>query len=407
MENRRVVVTGIGSISALGKTVGETWQNVVDCNSGIAPITMTDMSNIRFKKGAQVKEYDPLNYFTEKETDLIDRFAQFGVIAAREAVQDCGIEWTDKLKDSTCVIMGTSIGGQETSEASFYSLFKENKNRVNLFTIPRIMPNAAASHITMQFGITGFAYTISTACASSNHAIGNAFWMVRSGMCDMAVTGGSETPLNFGFLKAWEALRVVDPETCRPFSKDRQGMVLGEGGAVLILETLEAALQRGAEIHAEIVGFGMSSDATHITKPDQKGPEKAMRMALNDASLSSDKIDYINAHGTGTLANDSLETAAIKAVFGDHSKKLAVSSTKSLHGHVLGGTSAIEAVISASALKYQVYPPTANYTVPDPECDLDVVPNQSRKGEMNYAMSNSFAFGGLNAVLVFKKWDGR
>jgi len=259
----------------------------------------------------------------------------------------------------------------------------------------------------MQFGITGFAYTISTACASSNHAIGNAFWMVRSGMCDMAVTGGSETPLNFGFLKAWEALRVVDPETCRPFSKDRQGMVLGEGGAVLILETLETALQRGAEIHAEIVGFGMSSDATHITKPDQKGPEKAMRMALNDASLSSDKIDYINAHGTGTLANDSLETAAIKAVFGDHSKKLAVSSTKSLHGHVLGGTSAIEAVITASALKYQVYPPTANYTVPDPECDLDIVPNQSRKGEMNYAMSNSFAFGGLNAVLVFKKWDGR
>lgn len=406
MQNRRVVVTGIGSISALGKTVVETWQNVVDCKSGIAPITMTDMSHIRFKNGGEVKHYNAKNYFTDKEIDLIDRFAQFGVIAAREAVEDCGIKWTDELKDRTCVIMGTSIGGQETTEASFYSLFKENKNRVNLFTIPRIMPNAAASHITMQFGITGFAYTISTACASSNHAIGNAFWMVKSGMCDMAVTGGSETPINFGFLKAWEALRVVDPETCRPFSKDRQGMILGEGGAVLILETLDAAIKRDAKIHAEIVGFGMSSDATHITKPDQNGPEKAMRMALKDASLSPDKIDYINAHGTGTLANDSLETAAIKAVFGDHSKKLAVSSTKSLHGHVLGGTSAIEAVITACALKHQVYPPTANYTIPDPECDLDVVPNQSRKGEMNYAMSNSFAFGGLNAVLVFKKWEG-
>jgi nodulation protein E len=406
MQNRRVVVTGMGSISALGKTVAETWQNVVDCKSGIGPITMIDTTDLRFKNGGEVKNYNPLDHFTDKELNLIDRFAQFGVIPAREAVKQSGIEWTDKLKDNCCVIMGTSIGGQETTESSFYSLFKEGKNRVNLFTIPRIMPNAAASHITMQFGITGFAYAISTACASSNHAIGNAFWMVRNGACDMAITGGSETPVNFGFLKAWEALRVVDPETCRPFSKDRQGMILGEGGAILVLETLDAALQRGAEIYAEIIGFGMSSDAGHITKPEQKGPEKAMRMALKDAAISPDKIDYINAHGTGTLANDSLETAAIKAVFGDHSKKLAVSSTKSLHGHVLGGTSAIEAVITSCALKHQVYPPTANYTVLDPECDLDVVPNQSRSGEMNYAMSNSFAFGGLNAVLVFKKWSG-
>lgn len=407
MQNKRVVVTGMGSISALGKTVAETWENVVDCKSGIAPITMTDMSHIRFKNGGEVKDYNAQNYFTEKEIDLIDRFAQFGVIAAREAIQQSGINFTEELADRTCVIMGSSIGGEETTEAAFYSLFKEGKNRVNLFTIPRIMPNAAASHITMQFGITGFAYAISTACASSNHAIGNAFWMVRSGITDMAVTGGSETPLNFGFLKSWEALRVVAPDTCRPFSKDRQGMILGEGGAVLVLETLDAALARGAEIFAEIVGFGMSSDAGHITKPEQKGPEKAMRMALKDAGITPDKIDYINAHGTGTSVNDALETAAIKAVFSDHAKKLAVSSTKSLHGHVLGGTSAIEAVITASALQHQVYPPTANYTVPDPDCDLDVVPNQSRKGEMNYAMSNSFAFGGLNAVLVFKKWDGK
>lgn len=406
MQNTRVVVTGMGSISGVGKTVSETWQNIVDCKSGIAPIENTDMTRLRFKNGGEVKNYDPKNYFSDKEIDLLDRFSQFAVIAAREAVEDANIQWTDKLKDETCVILGTSIGGEDTFETAFKNLYKENKNMVNLLSIPRIMPNASASHITMEFGITGFAYAISTACASSNHAIGNAFWMVRNGTCDMAVTGGSETPLNFGFLKAWEALRVVAPDTCRPFSQDRKGMILGEGGAILILEPLDSALKRGAEIHAEIVGFGMSSDASHITMPNQKGAEKAMRMALKDAGITPDKIDYINAHGTGTLANDSLETAAIKAVFGEHSKKLAVSSTKSLHGHVLGGTSAVEAVITSLALKHQVYPPTANYSIPDPECDLDVVPNKSRSGEMNYAMSNSFAFGGLNAVLVFKKWNG-
>ena len=404
MQKKRVVITGIGCISAIGKTTDETWQNVLDCNSGIGPLSDTSLDNLRFKNVAEVKNYDPQKYFSLKETDLIDRFAQFAVIAAREAVEKANINWKDDLKERTCVITGTSIGGQQTMENAYVNLYKENKKGVNLFSIPKIMPNASASHITMQFGITGFAYTISTACASSNHAIGNAFWMVRNGMCDMAITGGSETPLSFGFLKAWEALRVVDPVTCRPFSKDRQGLILGEGGAMLVLETLDSALARGAEIYAEILGFGMSSDAVHITKPDQKGPEKAMQMALNDADLSPEKIDYINAHGTGTLANDSLETAAIKSVFGEHTKNLAVSSTKSLHGHILGGTSAVEAIITALALKNQVLPPTANYTQPDPECDLDVVPNKSRPGNIKFAMSNSFAFGGLNAVLVFGKY---
>ena len=406
MEKTRVVITGLGSISGLGKTVSETWENVVNGKSGIAPVTITDMTRLRFKNGSEVKDYKASDYFSEKEIDLLDRFAQLALIAAKEAVSDADIQWTDELKERTCVIMGTSIGGEETTEAAFADLYREGRNRVNLFTIPRVMPNAAASHITMQFGITGFAYTISTACASANHAIGNAFWMVRSGICDIAITGGSETPLNFGFLKGWEALRVVDPDTCRPFSKDRQGMILGEGGAVLVLETMESALKRGAKIHAEIIGFGMSSDASHITKPDIKGPENAMRWALRDAGVSPDTIDYINAHGTGTLVNDSMEIAAIKNVFGEHSKKLAVSSSKSMHGHVLGGTSAIEAVITVMGLQNQVYPPTANYNEPDPECDLDVVPNKSRSGKMDYALSNSFAFGGLNAVLVFRKWAG-
>ena len=402
--NRRVVITGVGAICGIGNNAGEVWQNVVDCESGIATVTGFDMSDVRFKNGSEVKLYDPLLHFTPKQTDVMDKFCQFAVIAAREAVADANIEWTDELKETTCVITGAGIGGQDSQEDAFRNLYKENINRVPLFTIPRIMPNAGASQITMEFGITGFAYTISTACASSNHAIGNAFWMIRNGVMDMAITGGSETPFSYGFLKSWEALRVIAQDTCRPFSKDRQGMILGEGGAMLVLELLESAVARKAKIYAEIVGFGMSSDASHITKPDQKGPEKAMKMAIKDAGIEAFEINYINAHGTGTTVNDSLEVAAIKSVFGDHASQLAISSTKSLHGHILGGTSAVEAVITTLALKNQVFPPTANYTTADPLCDLDVVPNASRKGEINYAMSNSFAFGGLNAVLVFKRY---
>lgn len=404
MQNR-VVITGLGVVCGLGRSVPEFWQNTVEGRSGIGPLLSLDMSNVRFKNGSEVKGYDPQQHFAKKELDFMDKVSQFGVLAARQAVEDAGIEWTDERKRRTCVITGTSIGGQDSQEDIFTVLYKEGRDRAPLFTIPRIMPNAAASHITMQYGITGFSYTVSTACSSSNHAIGNAFWALRNGVCDMAITGGSEIPLSFGFLKAWEALRVVAPDTCRPFSKDRQGMVLGEGGAMLVLETLVSAQKRGAKIYGEIVGFGMSSDASHITKPNQTGAEAAMQMALDDAGISPDKIDYINAHGTGTMVNDAMETAAIKTVFNGHAYKLAISSTKSLHGHVLGGTSAIEAVATTLALHNQVLPPTANYNEPDPECDLDVVPNQSRAARIDYALSNAFAFGGLNAVIAFKKWN--
>ena len=400
--SRRVVITGLGAICGLGSNVEEMWGKVVKGESGIAPVTCFDMTQLRFRNGSDVKGYDPLKYYTPKQVDVMDKFAQFALIAAREAVADANIVWTDELKENSCVITGAGIGGQDSQEDAFVNLFKFHSNRVNLFTIPRIMPNAGASHITMDFGITGFAYTISTACASSNHAIGNAYWMIRNGVADMAITGGSETPFSLGFLRSWEVLRVIAPDTCRPFSKDRQGMILGEGGAMLVLETYESAIARGANIYAEIVGFGMSSDASHITKPDQKGPERAMKMAIRDAGIEPSQVDYINAHGTGTSINDSLEVAAIRSVFGEHANSLAISSTKSLHGHILGGTSAVEAVITALALKHQVFPPTANYTTPDPACDLDVVPNNSRKGKMDYAISNSFAFGGLNAVIVLK-----
>jgi nodulation protein E len=405
MNQRRVMITGLGTICSLGKNAGELWQNIQDCKSAIGPIESMEMDRIRFKNGAEVKNYGPLAHFKQRELDLLDKYTQFGVIAAREAVRDANIEWTDELRSKTCVITGTSIGGQDSHDEVFRQLYREKKERVNLFAIPRIMPNAVASHITMEFGITGFAYTISTACASSNHAIGNAFWMVRNGVCDMAVTGGSEVPISFGFLKSWEAIRTVAPDTCRPFSKGRQGMILGEGAAMLVLETLESAEKRGAKIYGEVIGFGMSSDASHITKPNQTGAEAAIKMALSDARIDPGKIDYINAHGTGTQVNDVMETNAIKSVFGDHARKLAVSATKSLHGHALGATSAIEAVTTALALKNQVLPPTANYLEQDPECDLDIVPNAAREGKIRYALSNAFAFGGLNAVIAFKNAD--
>ena len=243
------------------------------------------MTTVRFKNGADIKDYQPLDHFSPKQFDLLDKFSQFALIAARQAIADANITWTDELKLRTCIITGSSIGGADSIAEAFKSVYEEGKTRVPLFTIPKIMPNAGASQISMEFGIKGFAYTISTACASSNHAIGNAYWMVRNGVADMAITGGTETPFNLGFLKAWEAIRVVDENTCRPFSKNRLGMILGEGGGMLVLEKLENALARGAKIYAEVVGFGMSSDASHITKPDQDGPERAMKMALDDSGI--------------------------------------------------------------------------------------------------------------------------
>ena len=404
MQPRRVVITGLGAITPIGNSVADLWQNVVQGKPGIAPIQLVDGNHVRIPMTAEVKNYNPLNHFDERSLDQIDRFSQFALIAAREAVADAGITWTDELLHRTCVITGTGIGGQETMEKTFTDLYKEHKSRTHSLTVPRIMPNAAGSLITMEFGIKGMCYTISTACASSNHALGNAFWLIRNNLADMAITGGSEAPISFGCLKAWEAIRVVSADTCRPFSKNRSGMILGECGAMLVLESLDQALNRNAKIYAEITGFGMSSDAGHITRPSQDGAERAMKMALEDGGILPDQIDYINAHGTGTPANDAMETAAIKNVLGQQAYKLSVSSTKSLHGHALGGTSAQEAVITCLAIKNQILPPTANFDEPDPECDLDIVPNQSRPANIRYALSNAFAFGGLNAVVAFKQW---
>ena len=404
MEPRRVVITGTGVISAIGNNTTDFWNSIVDCKSGISPYQHPFADQIRFKNGADVKNFDGTQYLEKGDLDLMDRFAQFAVVAAKEAVQQSGFTFNEENKYRTAVICGTSIGGVHAQEQSYFELYRENKSRVHPLSIPKTMPNGAASNISMQLGITGPVYAISTACASSNHAIGNAFWLIRNGVCDQAIAGGSETPFTYTFLKAWEAIRVVAPDTCRPFSKTRQGMILGEGAGMLMMETLESAQQRGATILAEIVGFGMTSDASHITKPDQQGAEQAMRMALRDGNIQPEQVGYINAHGTGTLVNDSMEVAAIKNVFGDHANHLSISSTKSLHGHALGATSSLEAIATLMALKEGILPPTANFEEKDEACDIDVIPNASKKKEIQYALSNAFAFGGLNAVLAFKKW---
>ncbi len=406
MNGRRVVVTGTGVVSAIGLNTAAFWDSIVNCRSGIGPYSAVDPSQIRFKHGAEVKGFDPSALLDRSSLDMMDRFAQFAVVAAKEAVHAAGLDINEENAHRTAVITGTSIGGVVAQEQSYYDLYKENKSRVHPLSIPKTMPNGAASNVSMQLGITGPVYTISTACASSNHAIGNAFWLIRSGICDQALAGGSETPFTYTFLKAWEAIRVVAPDTCRPFSKTRQGMILGEGGAMLVLESLESAQKRGANILAEIVGFGMTSDASHITKPDQKGAERAMKLALEDARITLDQIDYINAHGTGTLVNDSMEVAAVKSVFGAHAGTLAMSGTKSLHGHALGATSSLEAIATVMAMQHHILPPTANFEEKDEACDIDVVPNASREKQIRYALSNAFAFGGLNAVLAFKKWEG-
>jgi nodulation protein E len=401
---RRVVITGIGAISALGRNAAEFWSSLEQGRSGIAPIESPELSTLRFRNGAEVRGYNSNCYFPEKQADYIDRFAQFAVIAAREAIQDSGIEWDQATREWTGIVTGSCVGGQSTEDIGFVELYQRGRPRVNPLTIPRIMGNAGASQISIEFGITGPSYNISTACSSSNHAIGQAYWMVRGGGAEMAITGGSEAIFSMGFLKAWEAMRVVSPDTCRPFSKDRTGMILGEGGAMLVLEPLERARARGARIYGEIVGFGMSADASHITQPSAEGAARAMRGALRDAGLAAEQVGYINAHGTATLANDPTETAAIRAVFGAHADRLAVSSTKSMHGHALGAAGALEGVATVLALRNGVLPPTANYREADPECNLDVIPNQSRKADVEVALSNSFAFGGLNAVLAFRKY---
>ncbi|CAN5846058.1 beta-ketoacyl-[acyl-carrier-protein] synthase family protein [soil metagenome] len=401
MQPRRVAVTGVGVISALGRDRCEFWRALSAGQSGIAPIQAVDCAPLNFSNGAEARSYTAAEHFTRQKGEMMDRFAQLGVVAAREAVASAGVEWTEELRERTAVVTGSCVGGQDTLDRGFGELYRDGRTRLHPLTVPRVMASAGASHISMEFGTTGPSYTVSSACASATHALGQAFWMVRQGLTDLAIAGGSEAPFSFGHLKAWDAIRAVAPDTCRPFSRDRKGMILGEGGAMLVLEEWEHAEARGATIIAEVVGFGMSADAQHLTAPSVEGASRAVRAALRDAEIDPERIGYINAHGTGTGANDPMEAATIRAVFGAHADRLAVSSTKSMHGHALGASGGLEAAATVLALQHGIIPPTANFTEADPECDLDVVPNEARHAAVEYALSNSFAFGGLNAVLAF------
>jgi nodulation protein E len=403
---RRVVITGVGVISPIGNNAPDFWESIRACRPGIDFITKADVSQARFRKAGEVKGFVSEEHFDDKSLFWLDLFAQYGIVSAREAVKDSGIEFTDELKDMTGVLTGSCLGGITTEDGLYYKLYVEKVKRQPPISIPKCMSNAAASHISMEFGVTGATLSVSTACSSANHAMGQAFWFVRQGTLDVAIAGGAEAPIAYGNLGAWETMRVVSSDTCRPFSKERSGMVLGEGGAMFIMEELEHARARGAKIYAEIVGFGMSADAHHLTMPLAEGASKAMKLAMKDGGLAPEQVGYINAHGTATQANDSMETAAIRLAFGSHADKLAVSSTKSMTGHSLGAAGAIEAAATILGMHNKILPPTANFISADPECDLDVIPNESRPAEVEAAISNSFAFGGLNAVLAFKSWNG-
>jgi nodulation protein E len=398
----RVVITGAGTINALGGSVPETLQAMREGQLGIGPLQMRDLDRLSVKIGGQIKNFDPEAHFDRQKLALYDRVTQLALLASREAMAQSGLEITEELSETTGVVLGTAAGGMNTWDDNFRSVYEEGKNRVHPFVVPKLMTNAAASHLSMAHNIKGPSLTVSTACASSNHAIGLAFQMVRSGMARVMLSGGADAMLTFGGIKAWEGLRVMSKTACRPFSANRSGMVQGEGAGVFVLETYEGAKARGAEILAELIGFSMTSDAGDIVMPNQHGAVRAIRGALRDARLDPQDIGYINAHGTGTAANDKTECAAVKEAFGAHAPALMMSSTKSMHGHLIGGTGAVELLACLMALRDGVIAPTIGYEQQDPNCALDVVPNVARQAKVTATLSNAFAFGGMNAVLALK-----
>ena len=399
----RVAITGLGCVSALGLDAASFWAALMAGRPAIGPLKTLPTESLNVRIGAEVRDYDPACYFDPKQLTLLDRFAQFAVLAAREAVRDAGLSLAGSRATETAVVLGSGAGGKTSDDEAFFRLYGNREPRVHPTVIPRVMVSSAVSQVTIDLGIRGPAFAVSSACASASHAIGQAFWMVRHGMVRAALAGGSEASFTVGMMKAWESLRVLAPDTCRPFSLNRRGMVLGEGAGVVVLEPLEDARSRGAEIYAELAGFGMSADADHMVQPSAAGAAAAMQAALKDAELPPSRVCYINAHGTGTPSNDATESEAIHRVFGRHAEQLAVSSTKSMHGHALGASGALELAATLLAMRHSRVPPTANFQEPDPRCNLDCVPNVSRPMEVSAALSNSFAFGGLNAVLALRK----
>lgn len=400
--NRRVMITGLGAVSGLGMNVSQFWDALKAGRSAIKPLD-PPMQGVRIGIGAAVPDFDPEKYFSRDELSILDRYSQLAVIAAQEAVNDANLVCGEEILTDAATIIGSGCGGKHTDEATYDQLYKQQRTRAHPLTIPKGMPSAAASMVSFHLGIKGPAFALASACASGSHAIIQGMTMIQSGMIDVALVGASDAPFTYGLMKSWEALRVASSDTCRPFCKDRSGLVLGEGAGMLVLESENHARQRNAHIYAEIVGCGMTSDAGHITRPDVTGISNTMKNALHHAGITPNEVDYINAHGTATQANDVAETEAINRVFGEHAKDLAVSSTKSMHGHALGASSALELVATALAIRHDIIPPTANFTEADEKCNLDYVPNEARHQKVNIAMSNSFAFGGLNAVITLRK----
>ncbi|MBL4711249.1 MAG: beta-ketoacyl-[acyl-carrier-protein] synthase family protein [Gammaproteobacteria bacterium] len=404
MKNRRVVITGLGAISGLGINAEYFWNALKAGRTAIKTLDLP-IENIKMSLGALVPNFDEKKYFTVDELSILDRYSQLAVIAAREAVNDAGLIGNSSILQDAAAIIGSGCGGKHTDEATYDQLYKQKRKRAHPLTIPKGMPSAAASSVSMHLGIKGPAFVLASACASGSHAIIQGMMMIQSGVIDVAIVGASDAPFTYGLLKSWDALRVVSNDTCRPFCADRSGLVLGEGAGILVLESETHAMKRGARIYAEMVGCGMTSDAGHITRPDISGITRAIEKALHHAGFSPNDVDYINAHGTGTIINDATETEAINRVFCHHAKNLAVTSTKAMHGHALGASSALELVATTLALHHGIIPPTVNFTVADEVCDLDYVPNEARVKNINAAISNSFAFGGLNAVIAIKKYN--
>lgn len=400
---KRVVITGAGTINSLGHSVADTLEAMREGRCGISELEFRDVERLSIKIGGQVRGFEAEGRFNRQQMSLYDRFTQFTLTAAKEAIDQSGIEFHGDLAARSGVVLGTAGGGVSTWDDNYRSVYEDGKNRVHPFVVPKLMNNAAASHVSMEHNLKGPSFTVSTACASSNHAMALAFQMVRSGAAPTMITGGSESMLCFGGVKAWEGLRVMSRDACRPFSANRNGMVQGEGAGIFVFEEYEHARARGADILCEVVGFAMSSDASDIVMPSKQGAARAMAGALADARLNADQVCYINAHGTGTAANDKTECAAVADVFGPHADDLMISSTKSMHGHLIGGTGAVELLACIMALRDGVIAPTIGYEEPDPECALDVVPNDAREAKVEVALSNAFAFGGLNAVLALKK----
>ncbi|HXF53578.1 MAG TPA: beta-ketoacyl-[acyl-carrier-protein] synthase family protein [Hyphomicrobiaceae bacterium] len=402
---RRVVVTGLGVVTPIGQNVPDFWAGMQRGACGVSPLGGFPLDDLKILIAAQIKDFDPkarLKHFKRDKIILhADRYSWFAAAAADEAVRQSGLEMPLANPYRAACIIGSGAGGLVTYESSYRDLFINNKRATHPLTLIRIIGSSASAHVGIEYGIKGPTFATCSACSTAAHAIGIARDYIRAGLVDVAIAGASESVINYGTMKAWQALHVLSPEGCFPFAKKRNGTVLGEGAGILVLESLEHAKARGATILAELVGYGMTSDSKDMVNPDVEGPREAMRLALEDARLAPSAIDYLNAHGTATTINDRNETNAIKELFKEHAYKLAISSTKSMHGHPLGAGGGIEAVACIKAIGEGWVPPTIGLDEPDPECDLDYVPNTGRTMKVTYAMSNSFAFGGLNAVLIF------